>query len=257
MNRPPSVVVLGASSGLGAALALIHARRGDQVTVIARRADRLLQLRRELLPVAPADCWESVRSDLTDPSDIELLANHLSKRPVDRIYLAAGADQPDLAGDVTSRLGTIEPYFRLLFCTYIALTEHMIEQSALTRRSEIVAISSLAAVIPFPGLELYSAGKAALEAWCRQAARRGGPRFIIVRPGLFKSEFFTPSDILQMADIPMDRAAKIVRLIDSGHDFIDVGGWRDVTASRLSSLIGRQARRVIHRGDFDGSSVLG
>jgi short-subunit dehydrogenase len=238
MTRESSVVVLGASSGLGAAFALTHARRGDHVTVVARRRERLLQLRDELLPSVPSDRWEPLRADLSDPVGLDSLASQLSRRPVSRIYLTAAANQPDVTGDVTGRLDLIEPYFRLLFCSYIALIEYLIEQSALTRSSNVIAVSSLAAVLPFPRLELYSAGKAALEAWCREAGRRGGPRFVIVRPGLFKSEFFTPSDALQVADIPLDRAAKIVRLIDSGRDFIDVGGWRDMLASRLSSLIG-------------------
>src|SRR5262249_19579330 len=142
------------------------------------------------------------------------------------------------------------------FGSYIALTDRLIEDGALTRSSRVVAISSLAAVIPFPRLELYSAGKAALEAWCRGARARGGPSFTIVRPGPVKSEFFTPSDLVRIADWPLGKAGRFVRLIDSGRLFVDVGGWRDVTASRLSSLLGPRAGRVIPDGDFDGSSVL-
>jgi short-subunit dehydrogenase len=236
----------------GRAGSIIRPWRG----VVARRQERLHQLRDELLPSVPADRWVPVRADLSNAADLERLASHLSKRPISRLYLAAAANQPDMTGDVTSRLGLIEPYFRLICCAYIGLTEHLIEQSALASSSEVVVISSLAAVVPFPRLELYSAGKAALEAWCRGIRKRSAPRFAIVRPGLFKSEFFTPSDVLQLADLPLGRAAKIVRLLDSGRGFIDVGGWRDVTASRLSSLIGPLADRVVLRGDLDGRNVL-
>jgi uncharacterized protein len=250
------IVVLGASSGLGAALAVVHARRGDQVIAVARREARLAQLRRELLSALPDDSWMPIRADLRDPRDLEALADQLSTWHLDRLYLSAGANQPPAPGGVTERLRIIEPYFRLIFSAYIVLTEHLIEREALSPASRVVAISSLAAVLPFPQLELYSAGKAALEGWCRGARDRGGPEFTIVRPGLFKSEFFRPSNTLRHGDIPLQRAARIVRLVDQGRGFIDVGGWRDITASRLSSLLGPGARRVLPVGDLDGSSVL-
>jgi short-subunit dehydrogenase len=250
------IVVVGASSGLGAAFAVVHARRGDKVIVVARREERLAQLRRELLPALHGDNWVPIRADLCDADDVEALADRLAAWHLDRLYLSAGANQPVATGGVTERLRVIEPYFRLIFCAYIALTEHLIEKKALSLSSRVVAISSLAAVIPFPRLELYSAGKAALEGWCRGARDRGGPRFTVVRPGLFKSEFFRPSETLRSGDIPLQRAERIVRLVDQGRDFVDVGGWRDVTASRLSSLLGPRARRIIPNADFDGSSVL-
>jgi short-subunit dehydrogenase len=250
------IVVLGASSGLGAAFAVVHARRGDEVIVVARREERLAQLRRELLPTLPDDSWVPIRADLSNAGDIEALADRLSAWHLDRLYLSAGANQPVVTGGVTERLRIIEPYFRLIFYAYIVLTEHLIENEALGLSSRVVAISSLAAVIPFPKLELYSTGKAALEGWCRGARDRSGPRFTVVRPGLFKSEFFRPSETLRSGDLPLQRAARIVRLVDQDRDFIDVGGWRDVTANRLSSLLGPCARRILPNADFDGSSVL-
>jgi NAD(P)-dependent dehydrogenase (short-subunit alcohol dehydrogenase family) len=197
-----------------------------------------------------------IRANLSDIGDMEALASRLSTSHLDRIYLSAGANQPASTGGVTERLRIIEPYFRLIFSTYIALTEHLIEKGALSPSSRVVAISSLAAAVPFPQLELYSAGKAALEGWCRGARDRGGPGFTVVRPGLFKSEFFRPSEVLHASDLPLQRAAKIVRLIDQDRDFVDVGGWRDVTVSRLSSLLGPRACRILPEADLDGSSVL-
>lgn len=250
------IVVVGASSGLGAAFAVVHARRGDEVIVVARREERLAQLRRELLPALPGDSWVPIRADLCDTGDIAALADRLCSRHLDRLYLSAGADQPAVTGGITERLRIIEAYFRLIFGTYIALTEHLIETAALSMSSRVVAVSSLAAAVPFPQLELYSAGKAALEGWCRGARDRGGPSFTVVRPGLFNSEFFRPSQTLHVSDLPLQKAERIVRLADQNRDFVDVGGWRDVTASRLSSLLGPRVRRVLPAADFDGSSVL-
>lgn len=256
MTPARQVAVVGASSGLGAALATVHARRGDTVIAVARREERLRQLHSELLPRAAAGSWVPMRADLRDTGDVAALADRLSASQLDRLYLSAGANQPDVTGGLAERLHVIEPYFRLIFCAYIGLTEELIERKALSQASRVVAISSLAAAVPFPQLELYSAGKAALEAWCRGARGPGRPGFTIVRPGLFKSEFFRPSETLRHGDIPLQKAARIVQLADQGRDFVDVGGWRDVAVSRLSSLIGPSARRILPIADFDGSSVL-
>lgn len=250
------IVVVGASSGLGAALALVHARRGDEVIAVARRKERLDQLRREFLPALPAGRWMPIRADLRDVTEVAALADQLSAWHLDRLYLNAGANQPEVAGGITERLHGLESYFRLIFAAHVSLAEYLIDKAALTRSSRIVAVSSLAGVIPFPRLEFYSAGKAALEGWCRGARDRGGPGITVVRPGLFRSEFFWPSEILRTADLPMQKAARIVHLVDRGRDFVDVGGWRDVTASRLSSLLGSRMRRILPNDDFDGSSVL-
>jgi short-subunit dehydrogenase len=176
---------------------------------------------------------------------------------IDRLYLTKrGRESACGDGRITERLQVIESYFRLIFYAQMTLAEYLIDKAALSRSSRVVAISSLAAAIPFPRLEFYSAGKAALEGWCRGARDRGGPGFTVVRPELFRSEFLRPSETLRPADLPMQKAARIVQLVDRGRDFVDVGGWRDVTANRLSSLVGVRARRIIPNADFDGSSVL-
>jgi NAD(P)-dependent dehydrogenase (short-subunit alcohol dehydrogenase family) len=248
-SAPRAVAVVGASSGLGAALALVHAARGDLVVALARREDRLERLRTHVLATSPTAKWVSLRADLCDPDDLEAIASQLEDVALDRVYLNAAATPPDLCGGPPERLATIEAFHRLLFAGHVVLTETLVERGTLSPTSRVVAISSLAATIPFPELELYSAGKAALEAWCRTARHRGGPRFTIVRPGVFTSEFFGPAE-LEVSSLPTAKAVQIAQLVDAGRDFVDIGGWRDVLASRLSSLIGPGARAIVAPRDL-------
>jgi short-subunit dehydrogenase len=247
------VAVLGASSGLGAALALVHARRGDTVLAVARRKSRLEELQREAgATLTSARHWVSIDANLRDPGSVEALGGRLSALTIDRLYLSAAASPPVLKGSITERISMLEEYHRLLFGSYIALTDFLIEAGAFSPRSTVVAVSSLAAVLPFPGLSLYSAGKSALEAWCKARRGRGAPRFAIVRPGLMETEFFTPSSELDLAGLPLGKAARIVAGIDDQREFIDVGGWRDELAGRMSSLVGPRARHIIaSRDDFN------
>ena len=239
------VVVLGASSGLGAALALLHARRGDNVLAVARRESRLAQLQREAGAGLTACHWVSIGADLRDPASVEVLGGRLSALTIDRLYLNAAAPPPVPEGSITERIAAVEDYHRLLFGSYIALTDSLIEAGALSPRSTVVAVSSLAAVLPFPGLSLYCSGKSALEGWCKARRGKGAPRFAIVRPGLLETEFYKPSSQLDISGLPLEKAAQIVAGLDRQREFIDVGGCRDALAGRMSSLIGPRARHIL------------
>jgi short-subunit dehydrogenase len=252
---PQRVVVLGASSGLGAALALLHARRGDWVTAAARREHRLIQLQQAA--AGGSGRWTSTGADLSSPRSVQALASLLAGHRVDRLYLNAAAIPPRPAGSVTDRIAAAEDYHRLLVVSYVALTEFLIDAAALTPQSTVVAVSSLAAAVPFPRMELYCAGKSALEGWCKARRDPNAPRFAIVRPGVFGSEFFTPSAELIPGSLPLARAARILAGLDKGREFIDTGGWRDILASRLSSLAGPRSRRVISGKDLHAARLPG
>jgi uncharacterized protein len=240
------VAVLGASSGLGAALALIHHHRGDELIVVARRSDRLVTMCEAAKRRSQhSGGWSSVKADLTSVEDLKKVAAVLvANAPLGRIYLNAAQAQPKSTGSLEERLALTERFIGLLFKGYVALVETLIDCRALLPGSTVVAISSLAAALPFEGMELYCAGKAALEAWCKTIRLRGGPRVAIVRPGRFESEFFETRP-LDLDRLPYAKARRIIRAVDRRKDWIEVGGLRDMMANRLSSLLGPCARKIV------------
>ena len=67
-----TVLVTGASSGIGAELAKALAARGDTVALVARRADRLEAVRDDCLPTSPdTEVWAA---DLSEPEAAAHLA---------------------------------------------------------------------------------------------------------------------------------------------------------------------------------------
>lgn len=80
----PVAVVTGASSGIGAATALLLAEHGFHVVAVARRAERLQELARKNADI------ESMVVDVTSDNDVMKLAQHLSGKPVELLVCNAG-----------------------------------------------------------------------------------------------------------------------------------------------------------------------
>jgi NADP-dependent 3-hydroxy acid dehydrogenase YdfG len=80
----PIAVVTGASSGIGAATALLLAQNGFHVVAVARRVDRLAAL------AAKNASIETMPIDVTSERDIEVLTKHLQDRSVEVLVCNAG-----------------------------------------------------------------------------------------------------------------------------------------------------------------------
>jgi serine 3-dehydrogenase len=85
----PSVLVVGASSGIGREIAILFARGGAKVTAVARREDRLLQLKSLL--AGEGHGIEIHIADATKPAALSALGD------VDILVYATGTNIPDRA----------------------------------------------------------------------------------------------------------------------------------------------------------------
>ncbi len=80
----PIAVVTGASSGIGAATALLLAENGYRVVAIARRADRLAKVAQQNSDI------EVLTIDVTSDEDVQRLTRHLTDKPVEVLVCNAG-----------------------------------------------------------------------------------------------------------------------------------------------------------------------
>jgi short-subunit dehydrogenase len=154
------VVVTGASSGIGEALAYHLARAGASLALAARSADRLETVAAECRRLGAKAA--SVPTDVSDERQCKaLVASTLSAYGrIDALVNNAGfgvraslADFPSLALFVevlnTNFLGSV-------YCTYHALPH--LKQT----RGRIVAVASLVAKVPLPHFSSYTASKCAM-----------------------------------------------------------------------------------------------
>jgi uncharacterized protein len=152
------VLVTGASAGLGQALAREFARDGAQVVLVARRRDRLEQLKTELEAAGSAPVTV-IAADLATPEGVERVFHEATQSPLYAAVLNAGAthfgDWDEQSWPACEQLLALN-VTRLVQLTRLLLTH--LEQRA--EGGGLMLVGSLLGVTPAPYQSVYSATKA-------------------------------------------------------------------------------------------------
>ncbi len=176
-----TIWLTGATSGIGRALALALANRGNHVIASGRNEVALRQL--------SEDCHGAIsplQLDVTDASSIEYAGSKLSviTDSLDMVIANAGdceyMDPAHFDSDMIKRIMAVN-FFGAVSTVEMALP--LLRQAS---RPQIVVVSSLSTLVAFGGAEAYGASKAALEYFARSLAIDLAPAKIavsIVRPG--------------------------------------------------------------------------
>jgi short-subunit dehydrogenase len=160
-DRRQTILITGASSGLGAGMARHYAAAGHDLALCARRLDRLNTLRAELL--ARNIRVEARALDVDDPEAVSATFDQLDQAlgGIDRIIVNAGVDGGGPIGQ-----GHLERNIAIARTNFVgALAQTEAALSIFRRRGagHLVLISSIAAVRPLPGAyAAYSASKGGL-----------------------------------------------------------------------------------------------
>jgi uncharacterized protein len=179
-------VVTGASSGIGEATARLLARQGWRVLLVARRADRLEALARELgdavalpLDLTAADAPARVREAVEHEGELKLLVNN-----------AGSSWRADFAD---SGYETVRRTMDLNFDAPVRLTEALLPLLRAAAPSAIVNVSSVAGRVGRPGNGGYAASKFALAGWSESLGVEEHPHGVhvgVVLPGFIATEGF-------------------------------------------------------------------
>ncbi len=184
-----TILVTGASSGIGTALARELARRGARLALFARRADRLEALAGELR-AAGAEAL-AVPGDVTDPASVRAAHRTVAERlgPVQAAFLNAGVGPFIPLRRLTTE--NVRPTFEVNLFGVVHWLEHLLPPMCEAREGLVVGVSSLAAHFGAPRSGPYSASKAAVTTLLqsvRLEARPFGVRVCTVEPGFVRSE---------------------------------------------------------------------
>ncbi|MCX7277551.1 MAG: SDR family NAD(P)-dependent oxidoreductase [Burkholderiales bacterium] len=157
-----TILVTGASSGIGRATALLCAQMGAHVIAGGRDAERLNAVLAEL----PGDGHQMGQADLTDEAQLSMLLDML---PIlDGCVFGAGA-----AETVPMRMVSQQHLMRMMSINYIApvmLTQGLLKRKKLRDEASLVYVTAIAEHTAPVATGIYSGAKAALKATVRVLA---------------------------------------------------------------------------------------
>ena len=187
-----TILITGASAGIGLATARLLAGRGARLILLARRADRLNKLSSEL--AKSHDCESLVLVvDLRDTTNLRTSLDQLPEawNKVDILVNNAGlarGTEPLQSGDPDEWDEVIDVNIRGLLAVTRALLPGMVARNS----GHIVNLGSIAGYETYPGGAVYCATKYAVRSLSRgmKMDLQGTPiRVTAIDPGLVETEF--------------------------------------------------------------------
>jgi NAD(P)-dependent dehydrogenase (short-subunit alcohol dehydrogenase family) len=227
-----NVLVTGASTGIGAGLAIGFAKAGATVGICARRADKLGEVLAQVQEHAPASRMWTV--DLADLDGIERFARRASEDVggIDVLVNNAGIPKRRRVTDLDP--ATVEAVMAINYFSPVRLTLALLPE-LIARAGRIVNISSVAARLGPPSEAAYTASKAALTGWSESmlvdlAVAGHDVGVHVVNPGVIDTDLFhLPDNEESLADIealPVEAMVEpVLQQLDAGTFEIYVPGW--------------------------------
>lgn len=206
------IVITGASSGIGEALALHYATPGARLSLSGRNTDRL-----ESIVKRCRDKGADAQGALVDVRDQAAMTGWLleadKRAPVDLLIANAGIS----AGTEGAENGEDSAQIREIFDVNLNGVLHTLQPLLpLMRgreRGHIALISSLAGFRGWPGAPAYCASKAAIKSYgeaLRGALRSSGVSVHVICPGFVTSRMTDVNDFPMPFKIDADKAAQII-----------------------------------------------
>jgi hypothetical protein len=242
----PVVVITGASSGIGAALARVFAAHGHELVLVARRQDRLNALADEIA-AAGRSRPTVLTVDLERRDAASVIAAELSAKAMEPAVVVnnAGFGLSGAAAAVSrdEQLAMVDVNVRAL--TELSL---MFVDSLTRHRGGILNVASLAAFLPGPGMAVYYASKAYVlsfsEALHRELLDRG-VRVTTLCPGPVPTEFQARSGMqLNPAARALELSAE--RVAQIGYDAFMRG--KRVVVAGINNRIAVSLMRLVPNG---------
>jgi short-subunit dehydrogenase len=242
---PPTVVITGASSGIGKALALHYAREGAVLGLLGRSSDRLNAVTEECrrLGAVVSSATIDVRArfemetwlvafDASTPIDV-LIANAgvMAGRPADADIESPSASYAVIETNVLGVLNSVHP---------------ILSRMTARKRGHIGIVSSIAAFIPLPDAPSYSASKSAVLTYglaLRSALRHSGIGVSVICPGYVDTPMMEQeSGHKPFAMSAQSAADLIVRGLQQNRSIIAFPFWFALL-TRLGGLLPDSVRR--------------
>ena len=182
-----TILITGASSGIGKATALLCSKMGARVVVTGRNQARLQETYKTLW----GEGHQQIPADLTDGESTTSLVENVPM--LDGIVHSAGIGHRKLCKSVDRN--DIAIVMEANFNSAVLLQSSLLTKRKVSKSASIVFVSSRAADIPSVANAVYSASKAALKSYAQCLSLELAPRNIRVNcicPAIVQTPLWEP-----------------------------------------------------------------
>jgi short-subunit dehydrogenase len=187
-----NALITGASAGIGREFARQLAGRAHSLILVARREEKLSELRDELRQHYPNLTVHIRNTDLGDLAQLNELMAWLDHERIDVDLLINNAGLGDLGPFATSNPIRNEQMILVNMMALTSLTRHFLPQMMERKRGGILNVSSSAGFLPIPTFAIYAATKAYVTSFSealRAELRGTGVSVSTLCPGPVHTEF--------------------------------------------------------------------
>jgi short-subunit dehydrogenase len=185
-----SALITGASAGIGREFARQLAGRARSLVLVARRRERLEELRDELSNPSLSIHIRDV--DLADQTQIQELFSSLERDKIDIDFLINNAGLGDMGAFATSDPIRIDQILQVNVIALTLLTRRFLPPMIAKKRGAILNVSSSAGFLPIAEFSVYAATKAYVNSFSeglRAELRGTGVSVTALCPGPVHTEF--------------------------------------------------------------------
>lgn len=188
-----NVLITGASVGIGRACALLFAEQGCSLVLVARRIDKLADVKKEIQALFPEVSVRIETCDVSNLDEISTLISRISELDIDILINNAGLALGVHAGDQGPLEDTVA-MFNTNCMGMIALIRAIAPRMREKNSGDILNIGSVAGFDHYAGGAIYCSTKAAVGAFSnclRMDLVNTNIRVIEIDPGLVSGTEFS------------------------------------------------------------------
>lgn len=185
-------LITGASAGLGREFARQLAGRAGSLVLVARRLDRLEELRDELAKTHPRLNVRCRAVDLSQLNEVEELSAWMTREGIVIDFLINNAGLGDRGSFVTAEPERIRQMVTVNIVALTTLTRALLPAMIQNKRGAILNVSSTAGFLPIRTMAVYAASKAYVTSFSealRAEVRKAGVTVSALCPGPVATEF--------------------------------------------------------------------
>lgn len=205
---PRTILITGASSGIGAALALAYAAPGITLILTARHSGRLEMLAEQCRAKGAA-----VETGIVDVREKEALARFIKEKdavyPVELVIANAGISA-GFSQTAEENYQNADEVFAINLQGVLNTLHPVIPRMMERKRGQLAIISSLAGMRALPGAPAYSASKAAVRFYgdaLRGELKPYGMHVSVICPGWIRTPLTDKNDFPMPLMMSVERAA--------------------------------------------------